>query len=245
MPSPDEARAIIEAGKLVVTGSSNGTSEYTIRVTYYPEDGEVLMVERLGVWLPPGLSYVEDSSNLEANLSCMPTVEPHNGNQAVLWNFDSVPFTSLPGVDPEMSPMTAEITFQFDSSQTVEPNIIAWITTSGVTDIPFSWDADTNVYKIISKAGSTTVEAYIAKNEARELRSGINGDYKAAGNSLMVDSDHDGYYRETLLSESSATIDDIPSDATVKAAYLYWSARREINVAFSDSCSNFNNWLIW
>ena len=245
VPSEADARAIVEADKLIVT-STNGTSNYKIKVTYYPETGEDLRVERLGIWLPRDFSYVTGSSNLEADHGkqyySMPTIESHAGGQVVLWNFSSVPFNVFPGVNPSVSPRTAEITFKFASNQAgAEPDAVAWITTSGVSDIPFSWEAYTKVYKINSRAGGTTVDAYIAKSDTRLLRSGLAGDYKATGNSLMIDYDHDGYYRERLLAETSTNVTDIPIDATVRAAYLYWSAWRS-GVIFSDTCTNFNNW---
>ncbi len=240
VPSEAGARAIVEAEKLIVT-SANGTSGYVIRLTYYPEAGENLMVESLGVWLPRGFSYVEGSSNLESLAESI-TVEPHAGNRAVLWSFTSVPFNDFPGVNPLVSPRTTEVTFQFTSSQPgFEPDAVAWITTSGVSDILFSWEANVRVYKLTSRTGGTTIEAYMAKSEARLLRSGIAGDYKATGNSLMIDTNGEGYYRETLLAESSATVNDIPIDATVRVAYLYWSAWRS-GVIFSDTSDNFSSW---
>ncbi|MFC2021122.1 hypothetical protein ACFLU1_04975 [Chloroflexota bacterium] len=240
VPSEAEARAIAEAEKLIIT-SGNGTSDYIVRVTYYPEVGEDLMVESLGVWLPRGFSYVEGSSNLEG-LADNVTVEPHAGNQAVLWNFSSVPFNDFPGVNPLVSPRITEVTFQFDSSQPgAEPDTVAWITTSGVADIPFSWESNVKVYGITSQAGGTAISSYMAKSEARLLRSGIAGDYKATGNSLMTDEDSNPSFRETWHSESSAAVSDIPLDATVRAAYLYWSGWRS-GVIFFDSSDNFTAW---
>jgi Tfp pilus assembly protein PilX len=166
IPTEAEASAIIEAEKLVVTNSSIGTS-CKIKLTYSPEALEDLRVETLGIWLPPGFSYVEGSSNLEADpleeYYAEPVIESHGGNQAVLWAFDSAPpFTSFPGVNPGDSPMVAEVTFQFISSQPLaKPASVAWITTSGVPDIPYSWDADVKVFKITSRADNSTVEAYI------------------------------------------------------------------------------------
>ncbi len=238
VPSEEEARAIVEAEKLIVA-SGNGTSSYNIRITYYPETGEDLRVESLGIWLPRGYNYVEGKSNLES-LADNITVEPHAGNQAVIWNFSSVPFDDFPEVDPNVSPRTTEVILQITSSQPDVPDAVAWISTSGVEDIPFSWESNVKVYKITSCAGSTRIEAYMAESEAQLLRSGIAGDYKATGNSLMTDEDHDSR-RETWHSESSANVIDIPLDATVRAAYLYWSAWRS-GVTFFDTCDNFTGW---
>jgi hypothetical protein len=53
----------------------------------------------------------------------------------------------------------------------------------------------------------------------------LKGDYRAIGNTLMIDQNPDsgGPRRDTLLAESDAVVDDIPLDAEVVAAYLYWS----------------------
>ncbi len=239
-PTDEEARAIVEAEKLIIT-SANGSSNYNIIVTYFPEGGEDLRVESIGIWVPSGFSYVSGSSNMEG-LADNITVESYAGNQAVIWNFTSLSYNDLPGVNPADSPRIAEITFQLDSVQPdAEPDTVAWISTSGVADIPFSWETDVKVYRITSRAGTSQIEAYMAKSETRLLSGGIAGDYKASGNSLMTDEDADPNYRETLHSESSATIDDIPTDATVRAAYLYWSAWRS-GVMYFDTCDNFSDW---
>ena len=249
-PDEEEGGAIIGSEKLLVAGSASGNS-YTIKITFSPQPGEHLRVETLGIWLPRGFSYVAGSSNLEASPSAeyysVPVTSPHAGNQAVLWTFDSILFTSLPGVNPAGSPQTSEITFQFAPALPgSKPTAVAWITTSEVADIPFSWDADNRVFKIISQAGGTKVGAYVAKEEIRRMRSSIAGDYHALGNSLMIDTNHDSHgIRDQLLTSSDSTVSSIPADADVAAAFLYWSAWRSDSAkqtVFSDSCSNLNNW---
>jgi hypothetical protein len=244
-PSDMEARAIVEAEKLIIT-SANGTSDYNIIITYFPEVGEDLKVESIGVWLPRGCHYVPNSSNLEG-LADNISVVSHAGNEAVIWNFSSsspiYDFNDLPGVEPSESPRVAQITFDLDSelSDDYDPDTVAWISTSGVADIPFSWESDVKVYKATSRAGTTEIEAWMAKSETRLLSGGIAGDYMAVGNSLMIDADHDGQFRDTLLSDSSANVSSVPIDATVRAAYLYWTGWRN-GVQFYDTCDNYNNW---
>lgn len=239
VPSEVEARAIVEAEKLIIT-SANGTSGYNIIITYFPEFGEDLRVESIGVWLPRGFHYVPGSSNLEG-LADNITVVSHAGNEAVIWNFTSEEFDDLPGVIPADSPRVAQITFELDSELSdADPDTVSWISTSGVADIPFSWESDVKVYKATSIAGTTEIVAYMAKSETRLLSGGIAGDYVATGNSLMTDDNHDNR-RETLHAESSANLSSIPIDATVRAAYLYWTGWRN-GVEFYDTCDNFNNW---
>ena len=245
------ADGIIRTGKLIVTGSVHDDLKYHIQIGYYPGDGEDLRVETVGMWLPPGFSYVADSGNLEADPGedyySEPTIEDYSGGEAIVWSFSSLSFSSLPDVDPEHSPMVTDINFEFNSTQPDDtPEALSWITTSGVEDIPMAWDADTKVYQITSKAADIDIEAYSIKSELRELDSAMAGDYFAIGNTLMT-ATGDDRYRDRLFKESSATIapEDIPSTARVKAAWLYWSgyfeAGNEIAI-FSDSCANFDNW---
>ncbi len=230
-------RDIIQSMKLVVAGTATslepGEEGYKIKISFSPEagEGDDLKIRSLGIWLPAGFSYVEGSSNLEsdsgADYYSVPAVYPHDGGQAVVWSFlPTLPFTDFPGnPDPADFPMTSEITFTFTPTHPgSHPDAVAWITTDGIASTPLSWDADTKVYRIISRAGTTEVEAYAAKNELRELSAAIAGDYRATGNTLMRDDNQDKYdMRERLYQETSATINDIPAGAQVEAVYLYWS----------------------
>ena len=271
---PDEAtaRGIIEANKLVVTGTTiqtgitlpGGTkiSQYKIKVTYYPGAGENLSVGTLGIWLPRGYEYYKVpadptyKSNLESfstPYGSVPVVQDWAGNQAVLWSFGSAPlFSNFPNVTGTF-PMTMNVTFYFEplnqSQPDNKPDAVAWITTSGVSGIPYSWDADVKVFEMGSTAGSTTVNSYISKSEVRKLGAAISGDYRAVGYTLMQDTDHDSNgIRDLLLTQSNAIVNDIPSDAEVGAAFLYWSGWKSntsittVSPLIPDPCSNFNNW---
>jgi hypothetical protein len=241
VPTEIEARTIVEAEKLIIT-SANSSSGYNVLITYFPEVGDVLNVESIGIWLPRGFHYVPGSSNLEVIADNI-TVVSHAGNEAVIWNFTSYSYDSLPGVNPANSPRVAQITFELDTELSDgDPDTVAWISTSGVADIPFSWESDVKVYKATSIAGTTAIEAWMAKSETRLLSGGIAGDYIATGNSLAIDADSDpDKTRETLLPASSANVSSIPVDATVRAAYLYWSGWRN-GAEFYDTCENFTHW---
>ena len=240
-----EAKSIIESGKLIVIGGASGTSTCQINIVFYPDAGDALAIETLGIWLSPGFQYVTGSSSFG-----LPTSQPHAGGQALLWDFDSTPFVDFPGVNPGSTELRSTITFQFTASQAnTSPATVSWVTTSGVSDVPYSWDADSRVYHITSIAGNTIVESYNVKTEIRKLGSAVSGDYRAIGNSLMLDEDSDpgGPRRDTLLAESSATVSDIPSDATVAAAYLYWSGwfgntDGPGQIIWQDDCSNMGHW---
>jgi hypothetical protein len=250
-PDKDEARDIIETGKLLMSGTVTSAGHYRIKITYYSLATENLLVETLGIWLPPGFHYQLGSSNLEQDILQpyykVPTVTTHASGEAVVWDYSGspVPFTDFPGVDTAATPLQTEITFEFTPSTSTNCDAVSWMTTSGVASIPYTWDADVRVYRAKSIAGDTTIEGYAVKTQLRQLASAITGDYRAIGNSLLIDANHDGRIRETLLSESTATASDIPPDAEVAVAYLYWSGWYRESAKptiFSDTCSNFNNW---
>ncbi|MGD9116060.1 MAG: hypothetical protein PVJ61_02610 [Dehalococcoidia bacterium] len=238
-PSNSEAEALINAGKLIVTGGVSAELTQQVNIYYYYEEGDpTLTVTSIGVWLPPGFNYDEDGTcSLEIWLDADPSLDysrqivPHKGGEAAIWNFPSpISFSSLPEVSELETPRACTFTFNFESSQTTRsPEAVAWVTTSGAADIPYAWDADVRVFHITSQAGGddgTTIDAYSIQTELRELGSAISGDYRAVGNTLMVDDDpwRNPPIRETLLDYSDATIDDIPDNAQVDGAYLYWSA---------------------
>ncbi len=260
-PDAHDARLLIEGTeeeppKLVITSSVPTESTFNIKITYYPEVGEDLTVETLGIWLPPGFHYDEEG---DCNLGGYDEriITPHASGEAVVWHFSSYPFAGsedddpFPYVDPEYSPMTSTITFQFDGPSARTPQAVSWIETNLYLygDIKYTWDADTKVFKIISVAGDTEVEAYCAKSELRKLGSAISGDYRAIGNSLMIRGSGHGSnprgIRYELLDESDAAVGDIPSDAQVQGAYLYWSAwlaGSSGQIIFEDDCRDFSDW---
>jgi hypothetical protein len=65
---------------------------------------------------------------------------------------------------------------------------------------------------------------------------------------LDLIADSGGPDRDTLLNESSATVSDIPTNATVGAAYLYWSGWYDTlddssgQVIWEDDCTDMSDW---
>jgi hypothetical protein len=238
-PSPSAAKDIIEGTggnppKLMITGGVSAASTYQIGITYYydsDEDpgGANLTVSTIGIWLPPGFGYVDDSCSLGIEPA---TPVGYCSGLAVIWSFaGGTTLASFPGSTGY--PLERSFTFEFSGPASVNPGAaLAWINTSD----GYTWNADVKVYRVASTATedsydpdkTTTVEAYTAVGEIRELGSSVSGDYVAIGNSLITGNPD---YRGQLLKESSATIQDsneespgyIPPGATVEAAYLYWS----------------------
>ncbi len=275
----NDLRAIIEGSgtegepRLIVTGTVTGADTYEIKIDYYPSSSvynpaEECRVTDIGIWLPPGFTYVEESSNLEENplFIYYPSevyITPHAGGQAIVWHYASpgIMFNALPEVIPAMTPKTAKINFQFTPLGGV-PEALSWMVTGGNIDIPFSWDADVRVYEINSVAYkideptevAIEIEAYAVKSELRNVAGAFAGDYLAIGNSLMARSSPSIRYRDILLTESSTTVDTIPENADVAAAYLYWSGWLEEELElepigdaiWQDDCSTFGTWQsIW
>jgi hypothetical protein len=256
-PTIDEAGSIINANKLIVTGSVTGNSTYRINITYYKGvDDAPLTVTSLGVWLPLGFDYVPGSSDLEKGGPSKPyyplstTIADAAGGKTVIWTFNAgtlfagsqspTEIEPFPHVNVNDTPMTSEIDFQFTAQQAGRmPSAVSWIKCSGVDDIPYSWDADNRIYHINSTdihsdgihstvAEARQIDAYTAKNELRQMQSAIGGDYFATGNSALSDNDGD-HYREKSYDPSSAAVSNsnIPAEADVKAAYLYWTGYKD------------------
>lgn len=85
------------------------------------------------------------------------------------------------------------------------------------------------------------------------MSAAIAGDYKAIGNSLMQDNSRPYGVRDTLLSQSSTTLNDIPNGTPeedigdVIAAYLYWSGSFHhhdftTHIWGPDTSDNWSNW---
>jgi len=227
-PDPDDAKDIIESGTLMVTGKvinfdPGGERGYQVKISYYYQDddpeGTNLNVDEIGVWLSASFDYVPGGLGSLNNYTSSRV--SHCGGEAIIWDVNQA-FKDLPG--DTGYPLIRIFDFQFTGPADQNPNAVSWITTTGVDAIPLSWDADVKPYRIESTAGGTTAEAYVIKNELRKLGAAIEGDYAAAGNTLMM-ATTDEYYRDRFYKEANATIasGDIPSDATVEAAFLYWS----------------------
>lgn len=219
-PSPGQGRqphdSLVTVGD-VIDETAEGNGLYQIGILY---DGSVgnLKIERVGCWLSAGFDYVEGSSNLEE-----PATFDYNGGTAITWDFS-------PAIDYDELPQQGSkriVTFEFTPNENPQ-GCFSWIRTNR-NDIYLSWDVDLKIYKVVSKATSvsgkyTEVTAYTTKNEFRMLGSALEGDYAAAGITLMRD--HDGEpegRRERLYRYTTAKIDDIPADTTVQKIFLYWS----------------------
>ena len=248
-PDPGSARDIIEGiggdpPKLVISGSVSSFSTYQINIAYYYDDAEDsggtgLKVNTVGIWLPPGFDYVDDSCSLEdESFYDDPDNDGYCSGRAVVWTFGPTPLVNFPGSTGY--PLERNFTFEFSGPENVNPGAaLSWINTIGVGSVTYAWDADVKVYKVASTATDDTfdpekvteVTAYTARNEMRQMGSSQAGDYFAVGNSLIGGSGHppDNYHYQLYNSTQSSISTDsdpgsgIPADATIEVAYLYWT----------------------
>jgi hypothetical protein len=263
--------AIVQDNKLAVTGSATPlaqVSDYAIKITY--DSPETFHVSSIGVWLPPGYTYA-GPSDLENPLnkpgypaSCLasPYITQWAGNQSVVWNFPSAPaFTDFPAwMEPVSNPKVLTVHFKYSQNAAGPPfnapMAVAWITTTdgGNYGFPFAWDADIKVFHIASTSdpsgNPTSVESYVAKSELRHLKSAIYGDYYATGNSNLSAPSSNEDFRNVPHDPSTASVTgaNIPSNAEVAAAYLYWSGWKDEGSIpapkLSENCQNLttNGW---
>jgi hypothetical protein len=266
-PSATTAQNIIEGSvgnppKVIMTGSidtlphtdtSTGVytpGTYNIKIVYSGSDP--LIVQTIGIWLPPGFSYhAANNNNLNNTISGSKMYssevgpEIYKSGQKILWTFASYPFSGdglhsvFPGVRLADAPdLASTIQFQFDGPEATTPAAVSWITHQDLGGgLTYTWDADQKVFQIVSSAGDTTVDSYTIKSELRQMAASIQGDYYATGNSLMTNSRSDNYHiRDTWTSTDHASSNvvaaesapgagnGVPSDGEVQAAYLYWTS---------------------
>jgi hypothetical protein len=267
-PSASEAESIANEGRLVVYGTMSGTSatEYQIKLIYYynnqspsqPDydpEGKLLMIQKIGIWLPPGFEY-NDSL---AGVPVTPSLEyvSYKGGKAVVWTFSTPQMLySFPQGTSSINPIVRNITFQFTGPEGRSPGTaLSWATSTGVSGISYSWDSSVKVYKITSEATGESgkvaaVEAYATTTDMLKRGAAICGDYCALGGTLMTETT-DVAYRDRLFKESSATVQStnpeasfyIPPSAHVDLAYLYWTGwLQNTAMIWGDDCSDFNDW---
>jgi len=245
-------QGIATAGKLLVTGNTimpvktadDGSTiyEYDINIAYTPGTGENLTITNIGVWFPPGFSYFADAHHV-CNLTSLTnpynsnmTVVPLAGNNDWYWTFPSFPsFSTFPGhtgTAPAVINITVTMYFKPPQDQpTLKPDAVAWIKTSGVGDIPYSWDSSVTIFKttVTAKKGTdagTIIDSYMAHSELPQLQTAQNGDYYATGKTMMKPRDstsENANRRELLLTHNDSAITTLPTNDQVEKAYLYWS----------------------
>jgi Tfp pilus assembly protein PilX len=168
--------------------------------------------------------------------------QPDDRPGTLNWVFGSEPGPGVNFVDlPSAPAMSGEGSFQSGIEVPIKRSIalsytpagdakgiFSWVRTTR-NDVYLSWSGAGGIYRVTANATDpdsgthTALESYVASSSLTSgVSVGVGGDARVIGNSLMKDNDSDGI-RDELIAESSATISDIPDDANVEAAYLYWS----------------------
>ncbi len=211
---------------------------YTLEVAYIENIGDVFM-DSLAVWLPPGMEYGKVTDGFG-----IPMIEPSHivpafaGGTVVQWDFSPTVNLAQP-VGAGGLPIVRSLTFIFSGGEE-DQGMFVWMEAhkSG-GELCLSWDTGYSLYRTTSQASNeiwgtnTRVEAYVGQGELNKRGLATYGNYKAIGNTLLRDMNSDSKrIRETPYTPSYSQITDIPIDAEVKAAWLYWSAfRRDQAVA--------------
>ena len=209
---PDEGDADNGNNHWTVVGAINidDTTNYIVDIVT-DESGDAL-VDHIGVWLPQGYSYVDDSVKIngvaigEDPLVTNPDDQlPHRGGTALIWDFWGTTFKDLSDITPPPPPgggvtpaekFPPSIRLSFDYTGNEAKGFFPWIE---LADDRIAWDTEAGIYHVESLATEpaavegTTVEAYVPRGLRRYTSgsggpsSSIQGDYIAIGNSLMTE----------------------------------------------------------
>ncbi|GEM_PF-2806086 len=229
---------------LTITGgiTNQATGRYKVQVSYDGSQGS-LPIDKMAVWLPTRFQYVTGSSSgITTN---NPAVTNQRGGRVLTWSIaPAVPFLDLPVVAPPGGgfnpgaeyPSTRALYFNVTPADDVAAGSYSWVRTTD-TSLYLAWETTSTIVHVNSTATdnatgkSVTLGANTYFSEGASLGEGgiqVRGDYRAIGNTLMRSTDPDHpEIRDTLDTESSANVTNIPADAEVVLAYLYWSAWRD------------------
>jgi hypothetical protein len=230
----------------ITGGVVNSEGDFEIRLSYDTPEVE-LPVDSVAVWLPPDFEYVNNSSSIITEEN--PTQTTWNGGTVLRWDLDpAVNFDDLPleiAEDPEEGGMQPAIelpsvrllAFKVDPEGELARGSYCWFRTTDPNNY-LCWDTNITIYQINATATDNVTGSsmsaqgysYVSKGfDTGWLDMGetlMSGDYRAIGNTNMQDLNEDRR-RETVLDESSAAISNIPSDASVVYAFLYWSGWKD------------------
>jgi hypothetical protein len=231
---------------LAITGGicDQGTGKYKVQISY-ENPQEVLPIDKVAVWLPTRFQYTPGSSSGITTQN--PTITWQRGGQVLTWSFENVDYVDLPNPTPpggglvpgEQSPATRMLYFYVTPLGDVAGGSYCWVRTTD-TDLYLAWETGSTIVHVTSKATdldtgkSATLGSYTYFSEGASLGEGgiqLRGNYIATGNTMMRSSETyptEGYkVRDILDAESTANVTNIPVDAEVVLAYLYWSAWRD------------------
>ncbi len=227
---------------LAITGGiiNQGEGKYKVQISYDGTEGS-LPIDKVAVWIPTRFEYVNGSSS--GITTGNPDIGYERGGKVLTWEFSpAVNFLDLPAEEPPGGgflpgteyPATRKLYFNVTPVDDAAGGSYSWVRTTE-EDLYLAWETGCSIYQVNSVATdnitgkAVSLGGYTFFSEGFGLGEGgcqIRGGYRAIGNTLMETTD-DPKIRDWLLSASSANITDIPADAEVVLAYLYWSGWRD------------------
>lgn len=159
---------LVAMGRVV----DNVTGLYEVQATYNGSIGNV-RVDRVGVWLPAGFSYVPGSAsgNLVANPG-NPIQKFVAGGTGLIWNFDPESFFQAGRVT------TKSLFFHYTPAGLETEDNFAWIRTIR-DDIYLAWNGNVNRYRIQATATDidtpdrqAEIRSSVLRNSAGKVRIG-------------------------------------------------------------------------
>jgi hypothetical protein len=229
---------------LTITGGiiDKAEGKYKVQISYDGTQGN-LPIDRVAVWLPTRFQYVAGSSSGITTQN--PTITNQRGGKVLTWDFSpAVDFLDLPappvgggGFLPGAEyPATRKLYFNVTPVDDKAGGSYSWVRTTDES-LYLAWETGCSIFQVSSTATdnitgkSITLGGYTYLSEGLALGEGgcqVRGNYRAIGDTLMVVSEGGNpKIRDTLFSESSANVTNIPADAEVVLAYLYWSGWRD------------------
>jgi len=227
---------------LTITGGiiNQAEGKYKVQISYDGSHGE-LPIDKIAVFLPTRFDYVTGSSS--GITTHDPAISYKRGGRVLTWNFTpAVNFLDLPAPAPPGGgflpgveyPATKKLYFSVTPVGDVAGGSYSWVRTTK-SSLYLAWETGCTIFQVSSTATDNTtgkrvtLGAYTYFSKGAALGEGgcqVRGGYRAIGNTLM-ETTTNPKIRDLLLEENSAAITDIPADAEVVLAYLYWSGWRE------------------
>jgi len=223
---------------------------YTLEVAYVDSPYSwPAYLERLAVWLPPGMDYGKVIDSFGITPIPLPDIVPaFAGGTVVQWNFDRSVNLGSP-VGTEGSPIVRSLSFTFSGGEE-DQGMFVWMKacsspTGGCGSEYLSWDRGYSLYRTTSQASNeiwgtnTKVEAYVGQGELNKRGLATYGNYVATGAPLLIDYTGSSAVKERRIDPATSStwvtkdgfyydgrsdVTDLPADSEMIAAWLYWSA---------------------
>ncbi len=231
LEEPSGAQGRTPDSRLVTTSNVLQSGSMQVVIIMNASIQSTTQINRIGVWLPQGFSYVRGSSSLEqasgaAKCNNVSVQDWKNGHVIIFDYPTPVSFTSFPNVTGD------RLVVGFSYTGAGAPSA-SWAWSRTNNDICYlSWSNDIKMFQVKSTAtdpvsgASTSVVAGQMVCESVGTYLAYYGDYAVTGNALMRETGSDRV-RDRLYKESPGEISVIPTSGTARKIILYWSGWKE------------------